>query len=181
MENWSRSMWFDETNQTWTNPSPNMRSLTEATLYPGIGLFETTNISVGRGTNTPFEIIGAPWLDGQRLAKYLNERNLKGVRFVPIRFKPNASVYKNENLGGINIIITDRNSYQSVRTGFEIAAALRKLYPNDWQVDKSLRLLVNAEILEKLKQGATPEEIEKSWQKDLDEFKKRRAKFLIYK
>jgi uncharacterized protein YbbC (DUF1343 family) len=158
-----------------------MRSLNQATLYPGIGLFETTNISVGRGTNTPFEIIGAPWLDGQKLAKYLNERNLKGVRFVPVRFKPNASVYKNENLGGVNIIITDRNSYESVRTGFEIAAALRKLYPNDWQVDKSLRLLVNAEILEKLKQGAAPEEIEKTWQKHLSEFKTRRASFLLYK
>ena len=181
MENWTRSMWFDETNQTWINPSPNMRSLTQATLYPGIGLFETTNISVGRGTNTPFEIIGAPWLDGQRLAKYLNERNLKGVRFVPVKFKPNASVYKNENLGGVNIIITDRNSYESVRTGFEIAAALRKLYPNDWQVDKSLRLLVNAGTLEKLKQGATPEQIEQSWQKNLSEFKARRASFLLYK
>jgi uncharacterized protein YbbC (DUF1343 family)/CubicO group peptidase (beta-lactamase class C family) len=181
MENWSRSMWFDESGQTWINPSPNMRSLNQATLYPGIGLFETTNISVGRGTNTPFEIIGAPWLDGQKLAKYLNERNLKGVRFVPVRFKPNASVYKNENLGGVNIIITDRNSYESVRTGFEIAAALRKLYPNDWQVDKSLRLLVNAEILEKLKQGAAPEEIEKTWQKHLSEFKTRRASFLLYK
>jgi uncharacterized protein YbbC (DUF1343 family) len=115
------------------------------------------------------------------MAKYLNERNLKGVRFVPIRFKPNASVYKNENLGGVNIIVTDRNSYQSVRTGFEIAAALRKLYPNDWQVDKSLRLLVNTEILEKLNQGAAPEEIERAWQKDLEEFKRRRAQFLIYK
>ena len=181
MENWSRSMWFDESGQTWINPSPNMRSLTQATLYPGVGLFETTNISVGRGTNTPFEIIGAPWLDGQRLAKYLNDRNLKGVRFVPVKFKPNASVYKNENLGGVNIIITDRNSYEPVRTGFEIAAALRKLYPNDWQVDKSLRLLVNAEILEKLKQGATPEEIEKSWQEKLSKFMERRASFLLYK
>ncbi|MBA3634132.1 MAG: DUF1343 domain-containing protein [Acidobacteria bacterium] len=181
MENWSRSMWFDETGQTWVNPSPNMRSLGQATLYPGIGLFETTNISVGRGTNTPFEIIGAPYIDGQKLAKYLNERNLKGVRFVPVKFKPNASVFKNENLGGINIIVTDRNAYESVRTGFEIAAALRKFYPNDWQVDKSLRLVVNDEIVEKIKQGASPEEIEKSWQKDLEEFKKRRAQFLLYK
>ncbi|HSK72074.1 MAG TPA: hypothetical protein VK892_10295, partial [Pyrinomonadaceae bacterium] len=159
----------------------NMRSLTQATLYPGIGLFETTNISVGRGTNTPFEVIGAPWIDGQRLAKYLNERNLKGVRFVPVKFKPNASVYKNEELGGVNIIITDRNAYESVRTGFEIAAALRKLYPNDWQVDRALRLLVNAQILEKLKQGATPEEIEKAWAANLSEFMTRRARFLLYK
>ncbi len=112
MEDWSRAMWFDETGQTWVNPSPNMRSLTEATLYPGIGLLETTNLSVGRGTDTPFEVIGAPWLDGQKLAKYLNERSLPGVRFIPVRFKPNASVFKDEELGGVNIVITDRKAFQ---------------------------------------------------------------------
>lgn len=181
MENWSRSMWFDETNQTWINPSPNMRGLTQATLYPGIGLLETTNVSVGRGTDTPFEVVGAPWLDGQKLAQYLNQRNLKGVRFVPIKFKPNASVFKDENLGGINIIITDRNSFESVKTGIEIAAALRKLYPNDWQVDKYARLLINAEILEKIKTGNSPEEVEKTWQKSLEDFQKRKASFLLYK
>ncbi|MDM7923074.1 MAG: DUF1343 domain-containing protein, partial [Pyrinomonadaceae bacterium] len=105
MEGWRRSMWFDETGQTWVNPSPNMRSLTQATLYPGIGLMETTNVSVGRGTDTPFEHIGAPWLDGRRLAQYLNERNLPGVRFVPVRFRPNASVFKDEDLGGINFCL----------------------------------------------------------------------------
>ncbi|MBC7900864.1 MAG: DUF1343 domain-containing protein, partial [Saprospiraceae bacterium] len=181
MENYSRSMWFDETGQTWINPSPNMRSLTEATLYPGIGLFETTNISVGRGTDTPFEVIGAPWIDGQKLAKYLNERNLHGVRFVPIRYKPDASVYKGENIGGVNIIITDRDAFKSVRTGFEIAAALRKMYPAEYNADRASRLLVNAEFLEYLKRGDTAEAMEKAWQPSLNEFKKRRASFLLYK
>ena len=181
MENWSRSMWFDETNQTWINPSPNMRSLTEATLYPGIGLLETTNVSVGRGTDTPFEVVGAPYIDGRNLAEYLNERNIKGVRFVPVKFKPNASVFKDENLGGINLIITDRNAFETVETGIEIAAALRKLYPNEWQVEKYSKLLVNTEILDKIKAGNLPEEIEKAWQSKLDEFKKRRASFLLYK
>ena len=181
MENYSRSMWFDETGQTWVNPSPNMRSLTEATLYPGIGLFETTNISVGRGTDTPFEVIGAPWINGQKFAKYLNERNLPGVRFVPIRYKPEASVYKNEDLGGVNIIVTDRNEFRAVRTGFEIAAALRKMYPNDWNADRSLRLVVNQGIVDRIKRGDTPEAIEASWQKDLDDFKRRRASYLLYK
>ncbi len=181
MEGWSRSMWFDETGQTWVNPSPNMRSLTEATLYPGIGLLETTNLSVGRGTDTPFEVVGSPWLDGQKLAKYLNERNLKGVRFVPIRYKPNASVFKDEQLGGVNIVITERSSFQTVRTGIEIATALRKLYPADWQVDKYARLLVNAEILDMVKRGETPENIEKVMQKHVDDFAKRRASFLLYK
>jgi len=181
MDGWSRGMWFDETGQTWINPSPNMRSLTGATLYPGIGLLETTNVSVGRGTDTPFEVVGAPWLDGQKLAKYLNERNIPGVRFVPVRFKPNASVFKDENLGGINVVITDRKTFKPVRTGIEIATALRKLYPNDWQVDKYARLLVNQEILDEVKRGATPDEIEKLVRPKNDEFIRRRAPFLLYK
>ncbi len=181
MEGWQRAMWFDETGQTWVNPSPNMRSLTQATLYPGIGLLETTNVSVGRGTDTPFEVVGAPWMDGQKLAAYLNGRGLKGVRFVPIRFRPNASVFKDENLSGINIVITDRKSFESVRTGIEIAAALRKLYPNDWQADRYLRLLVNQDVLDRLKSGESPEAIERSWQDDLQKFKTRSQEFLLYK
>ncbi len=181
MEGWSRFMWFDETGQTWVNPSPNMRSLTQATLYPGIGLLETTNLSVGRGTDTPFEVIGAPWLDGRKLAKYLNDRNLAGVTFVPIRYKPSASVFKGEDLGGINIIVTDRKTFASVRTGIEIAAALRKLYPLEWEVDKYARLLVNAEILEMVKRGETPEKIENAADIKKEDFMRRRAAFLIYK
>jgi len=181
MDGWTRSMWFDETGQTWINPSPNMRSLTEATLYPGIGLLETTNLSVGRGTDTPFEIAGAPYVDGRKLAKYLNERNIAGVRFVPIRFKPNTSVFKDQDCGGVNIIVTDRKAFDSVRTGIEIAAALRKLYPNDWEADKYGRLLVNSEVLEMLKHGDSPEAIENAVRTLLDDFLKRRSAFLLYK
>ncbi|MEQ1763582.1 MAG: exo-beta-N-acetylmuramidase NamZ domain-containing protein [Pyrinomonadaceae bacterium] len=181
MEGWSRSMWFDETGQTWVHPSPNMRSLTQATLYPGIGLLETTNLSVGRGTDTPFEVIGAPWLDGQRLAKHLNERRLPGVRFVPVRYKPNASVFKNEDLGGMNIVITDRSQFKAVRTGIEIAAGLRKLYPTEWNVERYGRLLVNAEILVAVTRGDSPEAIEKLWNVGITNFDKRRASYLLYK
>ncbi|MGD9587999.1 MAG: exo-beta-N-acetylmuramidase NamZ domain-containing protein [Pyrinomonadaceae bacterium] len=181
MDGWSRTMWFDDTVQTWVNPSPNMRSLTQATLYPGIGLLETTNLSVGRGTDTPFEVIGAPWLDGQKLAFHLNSRAIPGVRFVPIRFKPNASVFKDEQLGGVNIIVTDRNALNSVRMGIEIAAALRKLYPAEWQVDRYGRLLVNAAVLELVKKGETPENIERSWAAAAAEFMTRRASYLLYK
>ncbi|MGB2913315.1 MAG: DUF1343 domain-containing protein, partial [Pyrinomonadaceae bacterium] len=181
MENWSRAMWFDETGQTWINPSPNMRSLTEATLYPGIGLLEASNLSVGRGTDTPFEVIGAPWMDGQKLAKYLNERNVKGVRFVPIRFKPKASVFKDEQLSGVNIIITNRDEFNSVRTGIEIAVALRKLYPTEWNVEKYLNLLLNKDIFERVKRGDTPEEIERAAKAGVDDFLKRRTPFLLYK
>jgi uncharacterized protein YbbC (DUF1343 family) len=158
-----------------------MRSLTEATLYPGIGLLETTNLSVGRGTDTPFEILGAPFIDGQKLAAYLNDRNLSGVRFVPVNFKPNASVFKNEMCGGINVLITNRTQFSPVRTGIEIAVALRKLYPNDWKAENYNRLLANAEVFERVKRGDAPDAIEKSWQIDLLTFTKRRASFLLYK
>ncbi len=181
MENWSRSLWFDQTNQTWTNPSPNMRSLTEATLYPGIGMLEYTNISVGRGTDTPFEVVGAPWVDGRRLAVYLNRRNVPGIRFVPIRFKPKASNFKDEEIGGINLIITDRDKFKAVKTGIEIALAFRNLYPNDWKTERLNRLVVNDKIFNLIMQGSGVEEIEKAWQNDLETFMKRRASFLLYK
>ena len=158
-----------------------MRSLTEATLYPGIGLLETTNVSVGRGTDTPFEIVGAPWIDAPKLALYLNNRNLGGVRFIPVKFKPNASVFKDENCHGINILIVDRAKFNSVRTGIEIAAALRKLFPTGWQTERYNRLLVNSEIFEMVKRGDEPETIEKAWQAKLGDFKLRRAQFLLYK
>jgi uncharacterized protein YbbC (DUF1343 family)/CubicO group peptidase (beta-lactamase class C family) len=180
MEGWRRSMWFDETNLTWVNPSPNMRSLTEATLYPGVGLLETTNVSVGRGTDTPFEIVGAPWIQGDKLGDVLNQRGLQGVRFVPVRFTPNASVFKGEACGGVNIIITDRAAFRPLLTGLEIAVALRKLYPNEWKVDSYLRLLVNADTLERVKRGDNARDIVASWNNSLQEFRKARAEILLY-
>jgi uncharacterized protein YbbC (DUF1343 family)/CubicO group peptidase (beta-lactamase class C family) len=181
MENYRRSMWFDSTNLTWVNPSPNMRSLTEATLYPGVGLLETTNLSVGRGTDTPFEVVGAPWLDGQRVAALLNERGLAGVRFVPVRFTPKTSVFKNEECGGLNIIVTDRTQFRPVLAGLEIAVAIRRLYPSEWKVDDYARLLANAQTLERVKRADTPEEIARTWTASLNEFRRARSRALLYK
>ncbi|HYN24482.1 MAG TPA: exo-beta-N-acetylmuramidase NamZ domain-containing protein [Pyrinomonadaceae bacterium] len=180
MEGWQRAMWFDATNLTWVNPSPNMRSLTEATLYPGVGLLETTNVSVGRGTDTPFEVIGAPWMVGPELAADLNRRRLPGVRFVPVRFKPSASVFKDEECEGINLIITDRATFRPVATGIEIAVALRRLYPEQWKVDGYGRLLVNAATLERVKRADDPEEIVRSWTEQLAQFGSIRARALLY-
>jgi uncharacterized protein YbbC (DUF1343 family)/CubicO group peptidase (beta-lactamase class C family) len=180
VEGWRRALWFDETNLLWVNPSPNMRSLNEATLYPGIGLLETTNVSVGRGTDTPFEVVGAPWIDGRQLAAALNNRQLAGVRFVPLRFTPGSSVFKGEDCGGVNIIVTNRAVFRPVSTGLEIAVLLRKLYPEHWQVDKYLRLLANADALERLKRGEAAEEIVRSWEVRLAEFRKARARALLY-
>ncbi|HZI19203.1 MAG TPA: exo-beta-N-acetylmuramidase NamZ domain-containing protein [Pyrinomonadaceae bacterium] len=181
MENWRRAMWFDSTTQTWVNPSPNMRSLTQATLYPGVGLLETTNVSVGRGTDTPFEVIGAPWLDGQRLAAHLNARGLAGVRFVPVRFTPRASVFQGQECGGVNLVVTDRAALRPVRVGVELAAALRRLHPADWKTDAFNRLLVNDEAYERVKRGDAPEEVERGWQARLSEFRRERARFLLYR
>ncbi|HKP72869.1 MAG TPA: exo-beta-N-acetylmuramidase NamZ domain-containing protein, partial [Pyrinomonadaceae bacterium] len=181
MERWRRAMWFDATGQTWVNPSPNMRSLTQATLYPGVGLLETSNLSVGRGTDTPFELLGAPWIDGQRLASYLNERRIAGVRFVPVRFTPKSSVYAGEECGGVNLVVTDRAQFRAVYAGVEIAVALRRLYPADWKIERIDRLLVNSDTLARLTRGESPEEIVRSWQARLDEFRKARARALIYR
>jgi len=180
MENYNRSMWFDSTNLIWVNPSPNMRSLTEATLYPGIGLLETTNVSVGRGTDTPFEIVGAPWIDAQKLSSALNERNIEGVKFVPMQFTPKSSVFKDQLCNGVNIIVTDRLKFRPVTTGIEIAVTLRRLFTAQWKVDDYSRLLVNADTLARIKQGESAEAIIQSWSNGLDGFKKAREEVLLY-
>src|SRR5437588_3978324 len=180
IEEWHRAMWFDSTGLMWVNPSPNMRSVTEATLYPGIGLLETTNVSVGRGTDTPFEVVGAPWIDGQKLARYLNAKQIGGARFVPVRFTPKSSVYKDEECGGVNIIVTDRTRLQSVVVGIEIAAALRDFYASAWKIDNFIRLLANSEAFESLKRGDSPGAIIRSWANPLEEFRRARAKVLLY-
>ncbi len=180
MEGWRRSMWFDATTQTWVNPSPNMRSLTEATLYPGVGLLETTNVSVGRGTDTPFEIVGAPWMNGPAVAEYLNQRKIPGVRFIPVRFKPKASVFKDEECSGFNLLVTDRSKLRPVSMGIELAVALRRMHPAEWKVDSYLRLLANADTLERVKRSEAPEEIARSWNVKLEEFRRLRAGALLY-
>lgn len=180
MEGWRRADFFDGTALTWINPSPNMRSLTEALLYPGIGLLETTNLSVGRGTDTPFEVIGAPWLDGRRLAEELNRAGLAGVRFIPIRFTPRASKFANEECSGVNIIITDRGSFRPVMTGIHIAYQINRLHAGVWKTDDYLRLLANREVLAALKEGKSPAEISAVWQSGLAEFAGIRRKYLIY-
>ncbi|MCP9493434.1 MAG: DUF1343 domain-containing protein [Pyrinomonadaceae bacterium MAG19_C2-C3] len=180
LENWQRAMWFDRTNQTWINPSPNMRSLTQATLYPGIGLLETTNLSVGRGTDTPFQIIGAPYINERQLAAELNARSLRGLRFVPVRFTPRASVFKDESCGGVELIIINRAEFEPIRTGLEIANALIKLYPTSWKTDSYNRLLANTETYEAIKRGTPTADIMRAWQSALNDFKNKRASALLY-
>ncbi|HEV8230956.1 MAG TPA: exo-beta-N-acetylmuramidase NamZ domain-containing protein [Thermoanaerobaculia bacterium] len=180
LRGWSRELWYDETSLEWVNPSPNMRSLTEAMLYPGIGLLEPTNLSVGRGTDTPFEVIGAPWLDGRRLAAVLAARKIAGVTFTPIHFTPSSSTFAGERCGGIRFTIRDRETLRPVALGIEIAVALRDLYPTDWQRAKFIELLANRDAYERLERGETADAIVRSWERGLEEFRRRRARFLLY-
>ncbi len=180
MEGWRRADYFDGTALRWVNPSPNMRSLTEALLYPGVGLLETTNLSVGRGTDTPFEIIGAPWLDGEKLAATLNRAGVTGARFVPTRFTPGSSKFAGTECGGVNIIITDRSSFRPVAMGIEIAYHLNHLYPGIWKVDDYTRLLANRAAFMALKEGRSTSAIAASWQGGLAEYGRIRRKYLIY-
>ncbi len=180
VENWRRREWFDETGMTWINPSPNMRSLTQATLYPGVCLLEPTNVSVGRGTDTPFEVIGAPYIDGQKLAAALNAATLPGVRFIPMRFTPTTSVNQGLDCGGVNIIITNRETFEPVLTGLEIAAQIHKLYPKEFNVEKFNRLLVNDNIYNAFKQGGEAKALRQIWQSELEQFKAIRQKYLLY-
>jgi uncharacterized protein YbbC (DUF1343 family)/CubicO group peptidase (beta-lactamase class C family) len=179
IEGWKRSQLFDTTGQPWTNPSPNMRSLTQALLYPGIGLLETA-MSVGRGTDTPFEVIGAPYIDDVKLSDKLNALGQPGVRFVPIRFTPDYSVHKDESCGGVNIIITDRHKLRAVPLGIDIARVLHELYPKSFRLAKVGRLLCHPPTLEALGQGKTLTQIKALWKTDLAKFTGRRAKHLLY-
>ncbi len=179
-EGWRREMFFDQTGLKWVDPSPNMRSLTEAILYPGIGMLETTNLSVGRGTATPFELFGAPWLEGQKLAERLNAAELAGVRFDPVEFTPDSSVHGGKHCGGVRITVTDRRALESVRMGLEVAHQLRGLYPDQWTVEKYLRLMGNKRVHEALLAGKSVAEMVPLYEPELEEFLKRRAKFLLY-
>ena len=177
---WHRSDFLDDTGLPWVNPSPNMRSQTEALLYPGIGLLETTNVSVGRGTATPFELIGAPWLDGESLAGALNEMQLPGIAFTATRFTPDASTFAGELCEGVRFTITDPSVFEPLTTGLSIARQLLLDYPDDWQTDRYLRLLGNEAALRALLDGKSVSEIKASYQKGLDEFLARRTRYLLY-
>ena len=181
MEGWQPGDWFDSTGLQWVNPSPNLRNLTEAALYPGVALIEGTNVSVGRGTDTPFEVVGAPWIKSRELAAYLNGRGIQSVRFVSLAFTPSASNFAGEPCQGVNLIILDRNTLDAPELGIELASALHKLYPNDFKMERMADLLVNMSVFEALGAGEDPRRIAEDWQERLDEFLRLREKYLLYK
>jgi len=179
-EGWQRENWFDATGLLWTNPSPNMRRLFAAALYPGIGLLEFTNVSVGRGTDTPFEIFGASFIEPRSFADALNNERLPGVRFVPVFFTPSASVLAGERCGGVQILVTDRRVLNSVQIGLTIAVALLQFYPESWEPEKLMTLLCHAKTYATLMQGCNYSEISSEWMDGLQDFQKRTSPHLLY-
>lgn len=180
MKNWHRDDWYDDTGLTWVNFSPNMRNMNEAALYPGIGAIEGTNVSVGRGTDTPFEQVGAPWIDGARLAAALNARDIAGVRFYAVRFTPASSKYAKEDCGGVFIIVTDRTALHPVRVGLEIASALYRMYPSQFQLFTAQRLFGSHDTLARIAAGDDPAAIAASWAVAEGRWRSLRAKYLLY-
>ena len=178
---WRRDDWFDDTNMPWISPSPNMRNLIQATLYPGIGAIEYSNLSVGRGTDTPFEQVGAPWIEGRRLAARLNARRIPGITFYPTWFLPTASKYKGERCGGVFMMVTDREALRPVRVGVEIAAAIYGLYGDKLELDPNVKLFGTDKVLTAIKKGEDPARIAASWSADEGRWRLLRNKYLVYR
>jgi len=180
MKGWIRGDWFDSTGLEWINPSPNLRSLDAATLYPGVALLEGTNVSVGRGMDTPFQIIGAPWITPKQLAAYLNARLIAGVRFVPVEFTPASGTNAGQLCGGVQIVVTNRETLDAPEMGMELAAALHKLYAQEFEMAKMSTLLANPTALQGLQAGQDPRRIAEDWRDGLERFLQVRAKYLLY-
>jgi len=182
MEGWQRGDWFDATGLSWIDPSPNMRSLNAALLYPGLAMLEASpNYSVGRGADAPFEQIGADWIRGPELAAYLNRRFIPGVRVYPTRFRPASSNFAGRLIEGIRFLITDREALDSSRLGLELAAALVKLYPGKLDLQANLRLIGSRETLAALAAGEDPRAIMSRWEEELARFLKLRQAYLLYR
>jgi len=182
MEGWKRGDWFDSTGLAWVDPSPNMRSLNAATLYPGIAMLEASkNYSVGRGTDAPFEQIGADWIRGRELASFLNGRYIPGVRVYATRFRPTSSNFAGKLIEGVRFVIIDRNSFDSTRLGLELGYALEKLYPGKISWDTNRFLIGNHEVVAAGKDGVDPRTTVQKIEDSLAAFLTQRERYLLYK
>jgi uncharacterized protein YbbC (DUF1343 family)/CubicO group peptidase (beta-lactamase class C family) len=183
MQGWQRGDWFDATGQAWVDPSPNMRSLAAAILYTGVALIEQTNVSVGRGTDRPFERVGAPWIGATQardLADYLNRRQIAGVRFLPRQFTPVENRFAGRLCGGVEIFVTDRDQLDAPEMGIELAAALRRLYPEEFHPEGMQALLADPVTFQALVEGQDPRRIADRWREELERFLDIRKKYLLY-
>jgi uncharacterized protein YbbC (DUF1343 family) len=181
MQGWDRRMWMDETGLEWVSPSPAIRNLTEAILYPGTCLLENAAVSIGRGTDTPFEILGAPWYRGIEVAGYLNARNIPGVRFMARHFRPNDDPYNNQECDGLDVQLTNRDTLDTSLLGLELLAATLKFHPGKFTLDEKIMLLLGSDrAAALLKSGKTGAEVNQALRGDLDAFLRMRQKYLLY-
>lgn len=180
MQGWQRKDWFDATGTKWISPSPNLRSLNATALYSGVAILEFSNVSVGRGTPTPFEVLGAPWINGEELSSYLNNRNVVGVRFEPCQFTPESSRFSGEKLSGVKIILLDREKLDAPALGVEIASALIKNFKNAFEPKEMIALLGNRETYDAIVAGQDPKSIANGWTAGLEKWKSVRSKYLLY-
>lgn len=180
MQNWHRRDSFYQTGLTWVPPSPNLRTVSETLLYPGVEILQAGGVSVGRGTDTPFEQLGAPYIHGTELAEELNRQFIPGVRFVPVNFTPTDGIFKGEACSGVEMVLTDRASFSPMLMGVEIDSALHKLYPKEFVVGRTIELLGNRPTIEQLENGDAPSRIVLSWSDALEKFGQMREKYLLY-
>ncbi|MGQ9687493.1 MAG: exo-beta-N-acetylmuramidase NamZ domain-containing protein [Desulfobaccales bacterium] len=180
LNGYRREAWFDETGLPWVNPSPNLRTLAQTALYSGVGMLESANVSVGRGTPTPFEVIGAPWIDGPRLAKYLQKRQIAGVEIEPVVFVPQSSRFRGQRCQGVRFRLVDRRHFDGPALGVEVAAALYRLFPGKLWLDQTLSMIGSREVLQAIKNGEDPKIIWQKWQSGLTAFLLKRQKYLLY-
>jgi uncharacterized protein YbbC (DUF1343 family) len=181
MKNWRRNYFYESTGARWIPPSPNLRSLKGSILYPGLEILQNAGVSVGRGTETPFEEFGAPWINGEEVASDLNALHLPGLRFTGQPFIPVVGLYGGQRCGGVAIRVTDKQAVRSMRMGIEIASLLKKLYPNNFDPPKLLFLIGNVETIRQLQEAAAPEQIVSSWSSPLATFDETRRKYFLYK
>jgi len=179
-EGWTRDMWFDETGLPWVDPSPNMRSLSAAELYPGVGLLEFCNVSVGRGTERPFEFFGAPYIDERALAAAINAAELPGLRTIPIHFTPKASVFAGKECGGVQFVVTDRAAFSPLELGMVLATTLQRLYAEQSKIERIAKLLAHPATLEAIHGGEAVGPIQARWAADREKFRSTREQYLIY-
>jgi uncharacterized protein YbbC (DUF1343 family) len=180
MQGYQRTEWYDDTGLPWIAPSPNLRTVTQATLYPGVAIVEGANVSVGRGTTTPFELLGAPWMKESQLASYLNQRQIPGVRFLPTDFTPTADRYATRLCHGVRIKVEDRRALDAPALGVEIAGALYRLYPQHFQLENILGMIGARWVVRALQTGEDPRIIARRWQQPLEKFRTLRSQYLLY-
>ena len=180
MQRYTRTLWFDQTGLSWNAPSPNLRRLDQTILYPGVAWVEGTNVSVGRGTDTPFEVVGAPWIDSRALTDYLNGRNIAGVRFAPTRFTPSTSRHAKHASNGVRVTLQDRDALDSSVLGLELVSALANLFPRQFDLQRTASIIGSSAVSSAIEAGIDPRAIATGWQADLERFRVKREPHLLY-